>query len=79
MSSSIDTLSPTMMPPVSSTALYAIPKSLRLIVSVAREPGPGVAPRVLADAAELEVERHRPGDALDRQVAGELVVACPSR
>ena len=40
-----------------------------------REPGLGVAPRVLADAAELEVERDRPGDALDRQVAVQLVVA----
>ena len=39
------------------------------------EPGARVAPRVGADAAELELERDRPRDAADRQVAGQLVVA----
>ena len=72
MSSSIFTLSPTSTPPVSSGAFHSMPKSLRLIVVVALKPALVLPHGSCADAADLEVERDRLGDAADRQVAVEL-------
>src|SRR5260370_612082 len=47
------------------------------------EPGPGAAERVGAEAVQLQDQRHAPGDALEREIAVEHVIAvlepCASR
>ena len=67
----MSTRSPTRTPPVSSAWFQVRPNSLRSSDVVAREAGALVAPRVLALAAALDVERDLAGDVADGEVADE--------
>ena len=74
-SSVIVTSLPTSTPPVSSAAFQVRPKSSRLIDRLRGRAGLVVAPRVGAEAAELELERDGLGHAADGEVAVDEEVA----
>ena len=71
MSKSSLIFSLTRTPPVSRAALKLRPQSAAVDRGAALEADAQVAVRVLGRAGLLELDRHRAGDVLDGQVAGD--------